>query len=491
MADYTLFLGLQADCSYPYLLHYLQFKCKGLSFPSLRVTLTTQYHPDIAVLQEVFGPAVLDESLDILERERDAGLVAQGIAQVHVGKGVCVLQQDWLDSLAQMYGWEKTLILWYSDQGWALSAASEYQEYIGLQDPVPSPVPVPEWPLGLGPAHTSLSVPIPQIVEYASHLPQYLRLLEELEKIAVQRGNGVCDAMQRQIATAMERLQAVSEQQLNGNIQRIREYQARYEKMKSALSPSAFQPAPAVSESDIARVSSLKSRIANLTATMQTKATQLAQQPPPRSNPYPLQICQAKAVGFHLRLIIANFKPFISPVFYQIEGQENAGGTIPEGIQAGIQIILLEKVLLGRESLAISLWSLMNGDYIRISQSISVTVAKVETAPKLLPLPPEVPSEADTSAQSSLDLVGYDGMRVEGDLRRPWAPISPQGMVWASSTLATPQLMPSNQDQFAALAYSEAQLFHPDARTFAQEYPLFQMNTVPPQLFPLFDPFQT
>ena len=475
MADYTLFLGLQADCSNPYLLHYLQSKCDGLSFPSLRVTSTTQYHPDLAVLQELFGQAVLDEILDTLERERDVDLVNQGIGQVHAGKGVCVLQQDWLDSLAQLCGWEKTLILWYSDLGWALSTYADYKEYIDLQVPSPSPVPDPEWPLGLGPAHTLLSIPAPQIVEYTSHLPQYLRLLEELEKIATQRGNQVCDAMQRQITTAIERLQAVSEQHLNGNIQRIREYQARNEEMKAALSPSAFQPAPTISESVIARVSSLKSRVADLKTAMQAKATQLAQQPPPRSNPYPLQICQAKAVGFHLRLIIANFKPFLSPVFYQIEGQETEGRALAEGIGTGIQVILLEKVLLGRQALTISFWSMMNGDYIRISQPISVTVAKVEIPPKLLSLPPEVPSEVDTSAQSSLDLVGYDGMRADG---RPWPPISPQGIVWGASTVAQSQFLPSYQDQSTSSAYFAAQLY--------------QMHTVqaPPQIFPLYNLFQ-
>lgn len=485
MADYTLFLALHPNCSYPYLLDYLQLKGVDVVH-SFRLTSSIQRHSEIAALEDRYGQAVLDESLESLERERDAGKMQESIRRVHIGKGLCVLAGEWLDYLAEMYGFERTLILWYADEGWGQSTFTEYQQFIDFQPPIPFQTPVSEWPFGLGPAHISLSLPVPQIVETCSRLPHYTELLNDVADIARKRSHAVCDSMKRQIGTAMQGLQNALEHQASRKIQKIQEYQERCKAVTAALNPSSFQPQATSTESVSTHLASLKNRISALQATMQTHATRISQQSPSRSNPYPVQVCQAKAFGFHLRLIVANYKPSFAYVLYQLEGKEGDERVIPEGIKAGVQTIVLERVLIGRSSLTLSLWSVKGADYVRISPNFSVTVSKTETLPKLLTLPPEMSSEADTSAQSSLDLVSYassDSSRVE---ERVWTHSAVQSALWTTATV-----MPYYQNPVPQPAYINSQLFRPDANTFSPGDLQFPMSTLqPPQIFPHFDPLQ-
>ena len=485
MADYTLFLALQPNCSYPYLLDFIQFKCDGLVLSSFRVTSSTQRHPEIPALEDRFGPVVLDESLESLERQRDAVGMMEGIGRVHIGKGLCALEGEWLDCLAQMYGWERSLILWYADAGYGLSTFTEYQQFIDSQPSVPSPIPAPEWPFGLGPAHISLSFSIPQIVDSCPRLPHFNQLISDATEIARKRSRGVCDAMERRIGTAVQGLQQALEHQVNRKIQRTREYQDRSEAVTTALKPCDFQPQAALPESVSARLDALRSRISALQATMQARATHIAQQQLARSNPYPVQICQAQAVGFDLQLIVANYKPLLAYVLYRLEGEESEGRVLNEGIRTGMQTVKLERVLLGRRSLSVSLWSVQGADYVRISPSFSVTVSKAETVPHLLSLPPEVSSEADTSAQSSLDLVGIES----SDSGRAWTSNTPQ-MVSYTATVG-PMRMPQTYypEPLPLPIDARSQMFLPDASTFYQGMTQFPMHTLqPPQIFPLFDP---
>lgn len=487
MATYTLLLGLQSDLEYPHLQTFLQLTCQEVVIPCFRVTPALQHHPALQSLSPLFPQMKIDESLASLEHLRDWDSFQAILHELHREKGLCVVSAAWLANLTSMYGYEKSLILWYTDEGAGPTMFSEYQQFVVSREEVPSTVPETQWPFGLGSTHVSVSLPVQRIVELTQNHAQFREFVDKFSEEVKRREIGICEETDRKITGRINELRDQTELRNTQKHLKIREKTAIYEAVNGLIPSLDLSIPPTTSDRLQARISSVHSRISALqdlvTSTTLTMTQKLQAAVLPKPN-FPVYICQATAQNFNLCLILVNFKPRIDSIMYRIEGDSPAEKGVSDSIGPGPQYLILENVLIGRESLSISLWKKTEEDDIQLCERVSVTVIHTEMTPSLLTLPADAEFAALSTNSSGSAVPGSNEMyRAEEENRRNWMGSNHWGMTtlaYGPNFMGEQGLMSTVQDAYSVSPH----LFHPSASSL----PYFNMTTVQPQIFPPYYP---